>query len=91
VTNLLSIFKILSGRGDMSNLEIEAHFEGKGSKALKDELTEVTVESLRPIREKYAKLAATPEEVDRVMKEAKERVEPIAKQTLATAKSRVGL
>jgi tryptophanyl-tRNA synthetase len=91
VTNLLSIFKILSGRGDLSNMDIEAHFEGKGSKALKDELTEVTIETLRPIREKYAKLAATPEEVDRVMKEAKERVEPIAKQTLATAKARVGL
>jgi tryptophanyl-tRNA synthetase len=91
VTNLLSIFKILSGRGDLSNLEIEAHFEGKGSKALKDELTEVTIETLRPIREKYAKLAATPTEVDRVMKEAKERVEPIAKQTLANAKARVGL
>jgi hypothetical protein len=29
--------------------------------------------------------------VDKVMKDAKERVEPIAKKTLATAKSRVGL
>jgi tryptophanyl-tRNA synthetase len=91
VTNLLSIFKILSGRSELSNLDIEAHFEGKGSKALKDELTEVTIETLRPIREKYEQLCATPELIDKVMKDAKERVEPIAKQTLATAKSRVGL
>jgi tryptophanyl-tRNA synthetase len=91
VTNLLSIFKILSGRGDLSNLDIEAHFEGKGSKALKDELTEVTIEALRPIREKYEQLSATPAEVDKVMKDAKERVEPIAKSTLETAKKRVGL
>jgi tryptophanyl-tRNA synthetase len=91
VTNLLSIFKILSGRSELSNLDIEAHFEGKGSKALKDELTEVTIETLRPIREKYEQLCATPELVDKVMKDAKERVEPIAKNTLETAKMRVGL
>jgi tryptophanyl-tRNA synthetase len=91
VTNLLSMFKVLSGRGDSSNADIEAYFEGKGSKGLKEELTEVLIETLRPIREKYDELSATPEEVDKVMKDAKERVEPIAKKTLATAKSRVGL
>jgi tryptophanyl-tRNA synthetase len=91
VTNLMSMFKILSGRDDSSNADIEAYFEGKGSKGLKEELTEVLIETLRPIREKYDELAATPEEVDQVMKDAKERVEPIAKKTLATAKSRVGL
>jgi tryptophanyl-tRNA synthetase len=58
---------------------------------LKDELTEVTIETLRPIREKYEQLCATPELVDKVMKDAKERVEPIAQNTLATAKMRVGL
>jgi tryptophanyl-tRNA synthetase len=91
VTNLMSMFKVLSGRDDSSNADIEAYFEGKGSKGLKEELTEVLIETLRPIREKYDELSATPEEVDKVMKDAKERVEPIAKKTLATAKSRVGL
>jgi tryptophanyl-tRNA synthetase len=91
VTNLMSMFKVLSGRSDSSNADIEAYFEGKGSKGLKEELTEVLIETLRPIREKYDELSATPEEVDKVMKDAKERVEPIAKKTLATAKSRVGL
>jgi tryptophanyl-tRNA synthetase len=91
VTNLMSMFKVLSGRGDSSNADIEVYFEGKGSKGLKEELTEVLIETLRPIREKYDELSATPEEVDQVMKDAKERVEPIAKKTLATAKSRVGL
>jgi tryptophanyl-tRNA synthetase len=91
VTNLMSMFKVLSGRDDSSDADIEAYFEGKGSKGLKEELTEVLIETLRPIREKYDELSATPEEVDQVMKDAKERVEPIAKKTLATAKSRVGL
>jgi tryptophanyl-tRNA synthetase len=91
VTNLLSMFKVLSGRDSESDEAIEAHFEGKGSKGLKEELTEILVETLRPIREKYNELATTPEQVDIVLKQGMERAEPIAKKTLALAKQRVGL
>jgi len=91
VTNLLSMFKVLSGQGSEPNEVIEAYFEGKGAKALKDELTEVLVETLRPIREKYNELATTPEQVDIVLKQGMERAEPIAKKTLTLAKQRVGL
>jgi tryptophanyl-tRNA synthetase len=91
VTNLLSMFKVLSGRGNEPNEVIEAYFEGKGAKALKEELTEVLVETLRPIREKYNELASTPEQVDIVLRQGMERAEPIAKKTLALAKQRVGL
>jgi tryptophanyl-tRNA synthetase len=65
--------------------------KAKGAKAIKDELTELIVENLRPIREKYNQLASTPEQVDAVLKQGIERVEPIAKQTLAVVKQRVGL
>jgi tryptophanyl-tRNA synthetase len=91
ITNLLSIFKVLSGRGSESNEAIEAHFEGKGAKGLKEELTEVLVETLRPIREKYNELATTSDQVDVVLRQGVERAEPIAKKTLALAKQRVGL
>lgn len=91
VTNLLSIFKVLSGRDSEANDAIEAHFEGKGAKGLKEELTEALVETLRPIREKYNELATTSEQVDIVLKQGVERAEPIAKKTLALAKQRVGL
>lgn len=91
IMNLLSILKVLSGRGSEPNETIEAHFEGKGAKALKDELTEVLIETLRPIREKYNELATAPEQVDVVLKQGVERAEPIAKKTLALAKQRVGL
>jgi len=91
VTNLLSIFKVLSGRDDEPNEAIEAHFEGKGAKGLKEELTEVLVEELRPIREKYNELSTVPDQVDAVLKQGVERAEPIAKKTLALAKDRVGL
>ena len=91
VTNLLTIFKVLSGRDGETNEAIEAHFEGKGAKALKDELTEVLVATLQPIRERYNELAADPSQVDTVLKKGMEHVEPIAQKTLALAKQRVGL
>jgi tryptophanyl-tRNA synthetase len=91
VTNLLSMFKVLAGRDSEPDTAIEAHFEGKGAGGLKKELTEVLVETLRPIREKYNELATTPDQVDVVLKQGVERAEPIAKKTLALAKQRVGL
>ena len=89
IMNLLSIFKVLSGRGGEPDEAIEAHFEG--TKGFKDELTEVLVEKLRPIREKYNEIATVPDQVDIVLKQGVERAEPIAKKTLALAKQRVGL
>jgi tryptophanyl-tRNA synthetase len=91
VTNLLSMFKVLSGKGQESNEAIEAYFGGKGAKELKQELTDVLIETLRPIREKYNELATTPDAVDRVLKQGAERAEPIAKKTMALVKQRVGL
>jgi tryptophanyl-tRNA synthetase len=91
VTNLLSIYKVLSGRNSEDNTAIEEYFKGKGAKGLKEELTEVLVETLRPIRENYNQLLTTPEQVDQVIRKGKEKAEPIAKQTLAIAKQKVGL
>lgn len=91
VTNLLSVFKVLSGRESEPNQAVEAYFDGKGAKGLKEELTEVLIERLQPIRRKYNELASTPEQVDMVLKQGIERAEPIAKKTLALVKQRVGL
>ncbi|MFB2878942.1 hypothetical protein [Floridanema aerugineum] len=88
VFNLLSIYQVLSGKEKEA---VEANFEGKGAAALKKELTELLVEDLKPIREKYNELASNPSLVDVVLQKGRERVEPIAKQTLAIAKQRVGL
>jgi tryptophanyl-tRNA synthetase len=88
VFNLLSIYQVLSGK---EKAGVEANFEGKGAAALKKELTELLVEDLKPIREKYNELTTNPSLVDAVLQKGRERVEPIAKQTLAIAKQRVGL
>jgi tryptophanyl-tRNA synthetase len=88
VFNLLSIYQVLSSKQKEA---VEHHFEGKGAAALKKELTDLLVEELKPIREKYNELATNPSLVDAVLQKGRERVEPIAKQTLAIAKQRVGL
>ena len=51
VNNLLQIYELFTGK---TRSEIEAHFAGKGYGALKADLLEVVVESLRPIRERYS-------------------------------------
>jgi tryptophanyl-tRNA synthetase len=89
ITNLLSIFKVLSGRSGEPDAAIEAHFAGQGAGGLKKELTEVLAETLQPIRERYHEI--TPDQVDAVLKQGMERAEPIAQQTIALVKQRVGL
>jgi tryptophanyl-tRNA synthetase len=91
VTNLLSMYKVLSGRDGETDEAIEAHFADRGAKGLKQDLTEVLVETLRPIREKYHELSATPDALEMVLKSGIDRAEPIAKKTLTIAKKNVGL
>jgi tryptophanyl-tRNA synthetase len=55
VNNLLEIYELLTAE---SRPKIEEHFTGKNYAALKDETTEVIIEALRPIRERYSELIA---------------------------------
>lgn len=88
IFNLLSIYQVLSGQ---EKEDVEVHFENQGAGVLKKELTELLVEELKPIREKYNELVTNSSLVDAVLQKGRERVEGIAKQTLAIAKQRVGL
>lgn len=53
VSNLLSIYSILSGKSIAS---LEEMYEGKGYGDFKADLAEVVVDTLRPIQEKYNEL-----------------------------------
>lgn len=88
IFNLLSIYQVLSGEKPEA---IEAKFERRGTAEFKAELTELLVESLRPIREKYDVLASDTSQVDAILKKGKDLAEPIAQQTLAMVRERVGL
>jgi len=88
VTNLLTIYQVCAG---MTPAAIESHFEGQGYSDLKREVAEAVIEYLRPIRERYAELAADPDYVEAVLQQGAEKAGPVAAKTLQTVKERMGL
>lgn len=86
--NLLCMVEILSGK---NRAEIESEFSGKGYGALKSTLAELLIAELTPIREKYNDLQKNRDFVMKILREGREKVEPIAKETYQRAKKLVGL
>jgi len=88
IYNLLVIYEIFTR---MSRPDIEARFEGKGYAQLKKELAEVVVEGLRPLQTRYKELTSSPAYIYSLLEEGAGRVSPIAENTLAVVKQKVGL
>jgi len=88
LNNLLCIYQLLSGN---SREQIESHFEGKGYAALKGELGELVVESLRPMQERYHRIMDEPGYIDALLRRGAERATSVAEATLRRAKEKVGL
>ncbi|MDT5269080.1 MAG: tryptophanyl-tRNA synthetase [Acidobacteriota bacterium] len=86
VTNLLSVYQLLSGQ---TPEEIEAHFAGKGYAQLKGDLAEATVEFLRPFQERVS--AITDEELHRILRAGADKARVIAAETLRQVKERMGI
>lgn len=86
ISNLLTIYQLLTGKGAA---EVEENFAGKGYAQLKSELAEVTIEFLRPLQERVRGYAD--EELDRVLAGGRERARAMARETLDVVKLRLGL
>ena len=86
ITNLLSIFQLLTGK---TPEEVEAHFAGKGYAQLKSDVAEATIEFLKPFQGRVAEISG--EELHRVLADGRERAEAIASATMREAKMRMGL
>ena len=86
VTNLLSIYQLLTGR---TPEEIEAHFEGRGYAQLKGDLAEATIEFLRPFQERVRDIGD--EELRRILSEGAEKARTIAAETMRRVKERMGI
>jgi tryptophanyl-tRNA synthetase len=86
--NLLVIYEILSGN---SREQIESHFSQKGYQDLKRELAELVVDHLRPSQERYHELSSDGAGIDLLLRQGASRVRPVAEETLATVKSKIGL
>ena len=86
VTNLLTIYQLLTGRG---REDVEAHFSGKGYAQLKSELAEAAVEFLRPFQERMRGIGD--EELNTILRDGAEKARSIARETMRAVRERTGL
>jgi tryptophanyl-tRNA synthetase len=86
--NLVGIFAAFAGR---TADEVLADYAGQGFGAFKPALAELTVETLRPIRERYLELLAHPGEIDAILARGAERAAVLARPTLEGAYAALGL
>ncbi|SIN69997.1 tryptophan--tRNA ligase [Agromyces cerinus] len=87
VSNLLTIFSVLSGR---TISEIEQEFAGRGYGDFKKALAEVVVGAFEPIRSRALELLDDPAELDRLLGVNADRASEVAETTLATVYDRIG-
>jgi len=85
--NLLTLYTLLSGKSKETVAE-ECQEMGWGK--FKSLLTDVTVETLRPIQEKYHQLMTEKGYLDSILKDGKENASAIAQQTLSRVKDALG-
>jgi len=89
ITNLLAIYAAATGS---TIAQAEAHFsDARGYGDVKKELAEILVETLRPLRERYAELSAEPATVTEILRAAADAVRPIARATADRAKFAMGV
>lgn len=87
VNNLLEIYQLFSG---LSKSAIEDNFEGKGYSKLKEEVAEVVIEALQPIREKYHLLLSDLAELHQILADGAARAAAVSETKLSEIKHKVG-
>jgi tryptophanyl-tRNA synthetase len=85
--NLLGLYAVLSGRGREAALQ-ECSAMGWG--AFKPLLTEVLVEALRPVQERYRDLRDDDGQIDAVLRRGRERAAEVATATLDRVREGLG-
>jgi tryptophanyl-tRNA synthetase len=88
LTNLISIYAALQ---DMSPLDVQEQFIGKGYGAFKSELAEVVVNTVTPIQQRLLELDASPDIISAILETGSERAAAYANATLDRVRDRVGL
>ena len=88
INNLLTIYALFSG---LSHPVIEKRFEDRSYTEFKQELAEVIIEGLEPMKSRYRDLMQNPSRVDQLLDKGASKVRPIAEKTLQTVKDKIGL
>ena len=87
VRNLLTLYEVMSKQ---PREQIEAEFHGQGYGKLKKALVELTVEHLRPVRERYADLMNNQDHLHDVLKTGADRARAIAGTTVTRVRDGMG-
>lgn len=87
VSNLLSIYSILSGE---SIADLEKKYEGKGYGDFKNDTAAAVIEVLKPIQEKYHALLES-EELDQILDRGAERANAAANKMIKKMENAMGL
>jgi tryptophanyl-tRNA synthetase len=88
VRNLLAIYQAFSETSDDT---MRNDFDGMRYGDLKKRVTEMVVESLAPIQERYRDLMNNRDHLRQILQRSADRIEPIAEATVQLAKERTGL
>jgi len=86
ITNLLTIFQLLTGQAPE---QIEEHFAEKGYAQLKQELADATLEFLEPLQKRVQ--AIDDKELTRILEQGAAKARGIASATLERVKEKLGL
>ena len=87
VSNLLTIYSAFSGK---TIKELEKNYEGQGYGAFKKDLVEITVDSLRPIRERFLDIRPSQMLKD-VLSDGASRANEISERTMKRVRDNLGL
>jgi len=87
VSNLLTIYSALTGRGIP---DLQAAYAGKGYGDLKKDLAEVVVEFVRPIQERTKAYLDDPGQLDKLLAIGAEKARTVASGTLRAVYDRIG-
>ncbi len=87
ISNLLNIYSAFSG---LDIPELEKKYQGVGYGTFKKELVEVTIDALRPIKEKYGEIRHS-EALEKILEDGAQRANAIARPVMARVKENFGL
>jgi tryptophanyl-tRNA synthetase len=85
--NLINIYSSFSGK---TIEEIVKEYEGKGYGEFKEDLGEVIVESLRPLRQRFKEIRSDKEYLEEVYKDGAKKASYLANKTLRKVYKKVG-
>lgn len=87
ISNLLNIYSSFSG---MPVEDIVTRYEGRGYGDFKKDLVEVTVDALRPIRERFQEIRPS-RELIHILRDGAEKANAVSEKTMKRVKERFGL